>query len=164
MKSLGWMTTGVATALLTFAGVSWADEPAKAPANPVDQSIADAEKAIADLTGISLSGMLYFSYLYNFNRPPDLQNSLRSLDNRDNQLYVDLFQLQLSRKLPYGLSLFTKLDVGNTASRIGADWTGSGKFTGGDSRCIRSAYPSRSVDGGMPMRGLPPAPSTHHKS
>lgn len=130
MKLLTWMTAGIAAGLLALPGVSRADEPAKEPANPVDARIADAEKAVADLTGISLSGMLYFSYLYNFNRPESLQNSLRSLDNRDNTLYVDLFQLQLSRKLPYGLSLVTKLDVGNTASRIGADWTGSGKFTG----------------------------------
>src|SRR5262249_20356129 len=135
MKSLGRMATGAAAGLLALAAVSWADEPAKEepakePANPVDARIADVEKAIADVTGISLSGMFYFSWEYNFNRPQDGQNSLRSLDNRDNQLYVDLFQLQLTRQLVDGLSVTTKLDVGNTASRIGADWNGEGEFSG----------------------------------
>jgi Putative beta-barrel porin-2, OmpL-like. bbp2 len=129
MKLLGWMMTGIAAGWLATAGGALAEEE-KSKANPIDQSIADLEKSIANLTGISLNGMLYFSWLYNFNRPQDGQNSLRSLDNRDNQLYVDLFQLQLSRQLPGGLSLTTKLDVGNTATRIGADWNGEGEFSG----------------------------------
>jgi hypothetical protein len=130
MKLLGWLAAGVVAGSLALPAASLADEPAKEPANVVDERVNDVKNAIANLTGISLSGMLYFSWLYNFNRPQDGQNSLRSLDNRDNQLYVDLFQLQLSRQLPGGLSLTTKLDVGNTATRIGADWNGEGEFSG----------------------------------
>ncbi len=82
-----------------------------------------------------LSGMFYTSYLWNFNEPDNRQNTLRSLDNQDNTFGVDLFQLGIGKKGPGGISAFIKLDVGNTASRIGADWTGNGQFTGvtGDS-------------------------------
>ena len=79
--------------------------------------------------------MFYTSYLWNFNEPDNRQNSLRSLDNQDNTFGVDLFQLGIGKKGPGGISAFIKLDVGNTASRIGADWSGNGQFTGvtGDS-------------------------------
>jgi hypothetical protein len=74
--------------------------------------------------------MFYTSYLWNFNEPDNRINSLRSLDNQDNTFGVDLFQLGIKKNGPGGLSAFIKLDVGNTASRIGADWNGNGQFLG----------------------------------
>jgi Putative beta-barrel porin-2, OmpL-like. bbp2 len=74
--------------------------------------------------------MFYTSYLWNFNEPDNRINSLRSLDNQDNTFGVDLFQLGIKKNGPGGLSAFIKLDVGNTASRIGADWNGDGQFLG----------------------------------
>jgi hypothetical protein len=38
--------------------------------------------------------------------------------------------LNIGKQGPDGLSVATKLDFGNTASRIGADWSGDGNFTG----------------------------------
>jgi putative OmpL-like beta-barrel porin-2 len=120
---------GVAAGWLAIAGGALADEE-KAPSKTIDERVSDLEKSLGALADFSLGGMLYGSYLYNFNRPDDRQNSLRSLDNEDNSLTVDLFQLQIGKKAPGGLSFSTKLDFGNTASRIGADWKGNGQFTG----------------------------------
>jgi hypothetical protein len=135
MKLPGRTTVAMAVGLLALAGVSVADEAPKESAKTLDERVADIEKSIGALVGLELGGMLYGSYLYNFNRPEDRENSLRSLDNEDNSLLVDLFQLQIGKKGPDGLSVSSKLDFGNTASRIGADWKGNGEFTGvtGDS-------------------------------
>ena len=111
-----------------------AEAPKEAPKG-LDERVSDLEKSLGALAGFELSGMFYTSYLWNFNEPDNRQNTLRSLDNQDNTFGVDLFQLGIGKKGPGGLSAFIKLDVGNTASRIGADWKGNGQFTGvtGDS-------------------------------
>ncbi len=125
---------GVAAGWLAIGGGALADEE-KAPSKTIDERVTDLEKSLGALADFQLSGMFYTSYLWNFNEPDNRQNTLRSLDNQDNTFGVDLFQLGIGKKGPGGLSFFTKLDVGNTASRIGADWTGNGQFTGvtGDS-------------------------------
>ncbi len=120
---------GIAAGWLTTAGAAVADEE-KPPPKTIEDRLTAVETAIEAFSDISLAGMLYGSYLYNFNRPEDRQNSLRSLDNEDNTFNVDLFQLQLGKKVAGGLSFSTRLDIGNTASRIGADWKGNGQFTG----------------------------------
>ncbi len=105
------------------------------PPKSLDERVTDIEKSLGALSGFELSGMFYTSYLWNFNEPDNRQNTLRSLDNQDNVFGVDLFQLGIAKKGPGGLSAKITLDVGNTASRIGADWKGNGQFTGvtGDS-------------------------------
>ncbi len=110
-------------------------EPTKEPAKTLDERVTDIEKQIEGIADFQLSGMIYTSYLWNFNDPDNRQNSLRSLDNQDNTFGLDLFQLGIGRKGPAGLSFSSKLDFGNTASRIGADWKGNGELTGitGDS-------------------------------
>jgi len=119
------------TAQATTAG---ADASKEAP-KTLDERVGDLEKSLGALANFELSGMFYTSYLWNFNDPDNRINSLRSLDNQDNTFGVDLFQLGIKKNGPGGLSAFIKLDVGNTASRIGADWNGNGQFTGvtGDS-------------------------------
>jgi hypothetical protein len=129
-KSARAIALVAATGWLTTVGASWADEPAKEPAKTLDERVSDLEKSLGGLAGFEVSGMFYSSYLYNFNDPDNRINSLRSLDNQDNTFGVDLFQLGILKKGPDGLSAFIKLDVGNTASRIGADWSGNGDFTG----------------------------------
>src|SRR5206468_6314859 len=68
---------GVAAGLLALPGGSLADEPVKEAAKTIDERVSDLEKVIAAFNDISLGGMLYGSYRYNFNRPADRQNSLR---------------------------------------------------------------------------------------
>jgi hypothetical protein len=129
-KSVRAIALGAAAGWLTIVGASWADEPTKEPAKTLDERVSDLEKSLGGLAGFELSGMFYSSYLYNFNDPDNRINSLRSLDNQDNTFGVDLFQLGIKKNGPDGLSAFIKLDFGNTASRIGADWSGNGQFTG----------------------------------
>jgi hypothetical protein len=128
-NALRAIALGITAGWFAGVGAALADEE-KPPPKTIEDRLTDVEKAIAAFNDISLGGMLYGSYLYNFNRPDDRQNSLRSLDNEDNTLTVDLFQLQIGKKVAGGLSFSSKLDVGNTASRIGADWKGNGQFTG----------------------------------
>jgi hypothetical protein len=106
-----------------------AEAPKEAPKS-IDERVSDLEKSLGALADFQLSGMFYTSYLWNFNDPDNRINSLRSLDNQDNTFGVDLFQLGITKKGPGGLSAKITLDVGNTASRIGADWKGNGQFTG----------------------------------
>jgi hypothetical protein len=106
-----------------------AEAPKEAPKS-IDERVSDLEKSLGALADFQLSGMFYTSYLWNFNDPDNRINSLRSLDNQDNTFGVDLFQLGIGKKGPGGLSAKITLDVGNTASRIGADWKGNGQFTG----------------------------------
>jgi len=113
----------------TTAQASTAEAPKEAPKS-LDERVTDLEKSLGALADFQLSGMFYTSYLWNFNDPDNRINSLRSLDNQDNTFGVDLFQLGIKKNGPGGLSAFIKLDVGNTASRIGADWSGNGQFTG----------------------------------
>ena len=108
-----------------------ADAPAAAaPSKSIDERVSDLEKSLGGLADFTLGGMAYGSYLYNFNRPDNRVNSLRSLDQQDNSFTLDLFQLQIGKKGPGGLSFASKMDFGKTASVIGADWNGDGKFTG----------------------------------
>ena len=108
-----------------------ADAPAAAaPSKSIDERVSDLEKSLGGLADFQLSGMAYGSYLYNFNRPDNRVNSLRSLDQEDNSLSLDLFQLGIGKKGPAGLSFSSKLDFGKTASRIGSDWKGNGQFNG----------------------------------
>jgi len=113
----------------TTAQAAPADAAKEAPKS-LDERVSDLEKSLGALADFQLSGMFYTSYLWNFNDPDNRINSLRSLDNQDNTFGVDLFQLGIKKNGPGGLSAFIKLDVGNTASRIGADWSGNGQFTG----------------------------------
>jgi putative OmpL-like beta-barrel porin-2 len=92
--------------------------------------VTDLETSLGALADFQLSGMAYGSWLYNFNRPDNRVNSLRSLDQEHNSLSLDLFQLGIGKKGPAGLSFASKLDFGKTASRIGADWKGDGGFDG----------------------------------
>jgi len=123
-----------APATTAQAATAGADASKEAP-KTLDERVGDLEKSLGALANFELSGMFYTSYLWNFNDPDNRINSLRSLDNQDNTFGVDLFQLGIKKNGPGGLSAFIKLDVGNTASRIGADWNGNGQFTGvtGDS-------------------------------
>ncbi len=125
------------TGLAAMPSLAMADEAPAATAETskeapksLDERVSDLEKSVGALADFQLSGMFYTSYLWNFNDPDNRQNTLRSLDNQDNTFGVDLFQLGIGKKGPGGLSAFIKLDVGNTASRIGADWSGNGQFTG----------------------------------
>jgi len=126
------MVGAVAAGILAMPlGVFGADAPAdKAPAKTIDERVSDLEKSLGALADFSLGGMAYGSYLYNFNRPDSRVNSLRSLDQQDNSFTLDLFQLQIGKKGPGGLAFASKIDFGKTASVIGADWNGDGKFTG----------------------------------
>jgi Putative beta-barrel porin-2, OmpL-like. bbp2 len=135
MKFMGWIAASVGAIALLLPAALLADDAAKEPAQTLDERVAALEKSLGAFADLELGGMLYGSYLYNFNNPDDRENSLRSLDNKDNSLTVDLFQLQIGKKGPDGISFSSKLDFGNTASRIGADWKGNGEFTGitGDS-------------------------------
>ena len=127
MKRLRKMGVLCAVTTLTLAGgASAADDPPK----NLDERVSEIEKKIEGLADFQLGGMLYGSYLYNFNRPDNRVSSLRSLDPEDNSLNLDLFQLQVGKKGPAGLSFSSKLDFGKTASHIGADWKGNGQFNG----------------------------------
>ncbi len=132
---VGFAVTALLSGAIAVQAVSAAEDAPKEPSKTIDERVSDLEKSLGALADFQLSGMFYTSYLWNFNEPDNRQNTLRSLDNQDNTFGVDLFQLGIGKKGPGGLSFFTKLDVGNTASRIGADWTGNGQFTGvtGDS-------------------------------
>ena len=130
MKPLRMIVVGFAAGILTLPLGARADEAASkdpAPSKSLEDRVSDLEKAIGDF---QLGGMAYGSYLYNFNRPDSRVNSLRSLDQQDNSLTLDLFQLQIGKKAPGGLSFASKIDFGKTASVIGADWNGNGQFTG----------------------------------
>jgi hypothetical protein len=105
-------------------------EEAKEPSKSIDERVSDLEKNLGLLTGFGLSGMAYGSYLWNFNDPDSRKNSLRSLDVEDNSMTLDLFQLGITKTGPAGIAFASKLDFGKTASRIGADWNGNGKFEG----------------------------------
>jgi Putative beta-barrel porin-2, OmpL-like. bbp2 len=135
MKLMRSIAAGVAAGALLLPAALLADDAAKEPAQTLDERVAALEKSVGAFADLELGGMLYGSYLYNFNEPNDRENSLRSLDNEDNSITVDLFQLEIGKKGPGGISFDSKLDFGNTASRIGADWNGDGDFTGitGDS-------------------------------
>jgi hypothetical protein len=124
----------VAASLLSAAPAALAQDE-KAPSKSIDERVSDLEKDLSALLGFGLSGMVYGSYLYNFNDPDSRKNSLRSLDVEDNSMTLDLFQLGITKTGPAGLAFASKLDFGKTASRIGADWNGNGEFTGvtGDS-------------------------------
>jgi len=108
-----------------------ADAPKDAaPSKSIDERVTDLEKSLGGLADFTLGGMAYGSYLYNFNKPDSRVNSIRSLDQQDNSFTLDLFQLQIGKKGPGGLSFASKIDFGKTASVIGSDWNGDGKFTG----------------------------------
>jgi hypothetical protein len=130
MNVKGWIAAGVAASAIALPGVVRADDAAPAPAKTIDDRVADLEKTLGGLTGFTLGGMLYGGYLYNFNRPDNRTNSIRSLDQEDNSFNLDLFQLQIGKTGPAGLSFSSKLDFGKTASHIGADWKGNGQFNG----------------------------------
>src|SRR5205814_624269 len=101
-----------------------------AKSKSIDERVTDLETSLGALADFQLSGMAYGSWLYNFNRPDNRVNSLRSLDQEHNSLSLDLFQLGIGKKGPAGLSFASKLDFGKTASRIGANWKGDGGFDG----------------------------------
>jgi hypothetical protein len=119
----------VLTGLAMTGGAALAAEDA-AKSKSIDERVSDLEKSLGALADFQLSGMAYGSWLYNFNRPDNRVNSLRSLDQEHNSLSLDLFQLGIGKKGPGGLSFASKLDFGKTASRIGADWKGDGGFDG----------------------------------
>src|SRR5438105_10137490 len=129
MKLRNAVIVCVLTGLAMSGGVALAAEDA-AQSKSIDERVTDLEKSLAGLADFTLGGMAYGSYLYNFNRPDNRVNSIRSLDQQDNSLTLDLFQLQIGKKGPGGLSFASKIDFGKTASVIGADWNGDGKFTG----------------------------------
>lgn len=132
MKKLRWIAMGAVAAgiLLSPITVRAAADAPKEPAKTLDARVSDLEKSLGALADFQLGGMAYGSYLYNFNRPDSRVNSVRSLDQQHNSLTLDLFQLQVGKKGPGGLSFSSKIDFGKTASVVGSDWNGDGKFTG----------------------------------
>jgi hypothetical protein len=95
-------------------------------------SIEDRLKAIEDgtmnLWGIKFGGMLVTSYLYNFNTPDSRENSLRLLDDRHNNINLELFQLSIAKEV-HGIGFNAKIDIGQTAEPIASDWNGDGQLT-----------------------------------
>ncbi|MBI2963773.1 MAG: porin [Deltaproteobacteria bacterium] len=128
-RSLWAVAAALATCFGSPAGAQAADAAAE-PTKTIDERISDLEKSLGALADFGLSGMVYASYLFNFNEPDNRTNSLRSLDQDHNSLTLDLFQLGITKTGPAGLSFASKLDFGKTASRIGADWKGDGEFDG----------------------------------
>jgi hypothetical protein len=98
-----------------------------APAGGMSERLDAIEKKLEALD-VQIGGLAYGSYQYNFNEPDSRLNSLRSLDQEHNSFTLDLFQLQLGKKGPGGVSFASKLDFGKTARRIISDWDGSGTF------------------------------------
>jgi hypothetical protein len=130
MTTLRRIIVGLVAAGFLSATQTARAEEAKEPSKSIDERVSDLEKDLGLLTGFGLSGMAYGSYLYNFNDPDSRKNSLRSLDQEDNSMTLDLFQLGITKTGPAGIAFASKLDFGKTASRIGADWNGNGKFEG----------------------------------
>lgn len=127
MKGKSFWAAAAAAACLALPIGTQAEE---APAKSIDERVTDLEKSIGALADFGLSGMVYGSYLFNFNEPDNRTNSLRSLDQDHNSLSLDLFQLGISKTGPAGLAFASKLNFGKTASRMGADWKGDGGFDG----------------------------------
>lgn len=95
-------------------------------------SIEDRLKAVEDgtmnLWGIKFGGMLVTSYVYNFNTPDSRENSLRLLDDRHNNINLELLQLSISKEI-HGIGFNAKIDIGQTAEAIASDWNGDGKLS-----------------------------------
>lgn len=119
-----WKKTVMGTAALSLL----LGAPARAEEEEEQGEVEKRLDALESKLGFEFGGMIYGSYQYNFNDPESDSNTLRSLDPEDNNFTFDLFQLSIGKQGPDGLSFFTKLDFGKTASRIPSDWNGDGAF------------------------------------